>query len=64
MNVRNVGGVLIAGGLACLLFYGAAFVYWVSNKGAFMTKVLLLTGVVALALGGLLFALSTAGTRR
>jgi hypothetical protein len=26
MNVRQIGGVLIAGGAACLLFYGSAFI--------------------------------------
>jgi uncharacterized membrane protein len=64
MNVKNVGGVLVAGGLALLLFYGVAFIYWVSNTGALMTKLLLLTGVIALGVGAALFGFGSAGRRR
>lgn len=64
MEVKTVGGVLVAGGLACLLFYGAAFIYWVSSTGAVMTKVLLLTGVAALAAGAVLLGFTSSRRKR
>ena len=64
MELKQVGGVLVAAGLACLLLYGAAFIYWVTNTGALMTKVLLLTGVVALAVGGVLIGFASSRRKR
>jgi hypothetical protein len=57
MELRNVGGVLIGAGAACLLFFGVSYIYWVSDVGRVMTKLLLLTSVVALGGGAVLFAL-------
>lgn len=61
MEFRNIGGVLIAAGLICLIFFGVSFIYWASSTGAAVTKLLLLTGVVALSAGSIIFA---AGRRK
>jgi uncharacterized membrane protein len=63
MNLRQIGGVLVSAGAACLLFYGVAFIYWVSNRGAIMTRVLLWTGVVSLLVGGVMYASAPVGRR-
>jgi hypothetical protein len=56
MQLRGVSEVLLAAGMACLLFYGALDVFALGTAHA--RTLLLFVGLVGLIAGGVMYALS------